>query len=486
MHNMGRDRDRQSRFGPPNNYNSSNSAIPLMSLKSGTTRNNYSDDLFSSQNFGSSSSSSYKTPEQLAFDNEFKKWEKSFEDWKRAYASHPDRVAYREYENKFLDVREKLMEKRKQIYNEGPGGGGSSNSFDNYLSAADAMANSILSKFDSKPQKDFRDDDQYRGGYSRDNRDDMYGQGSGYGRDFGSNDRSYGGNDRGYSSNDRNYGSNDRGSSNRSFGGNDRSYGSNNDRGFGSRERSFGGNNDRSFGSRERSFGGNNDRSFGRNSSRDDQRGGRDNNQREGRDRRGLGFDKRDSRGMNRGGGGRDFQNRGGRDFGRRNDRFGGPLRKPSQEQIEKELKRRDVYPNTRWKLITKDPRPALVGKRAKKVNNKIQKVIEKKKAIAAGEVPLEELPFSEKVDKLFEMAQKAELPKLLPGSAKRRLNNIKKKNDADLTADERKFVAYCEYVNIKRVKYFDEKKKREEEEAKQKSENPPPETAMEQEPSQS
>lgn len=64
---MGRDGDRQSRFGPPNNYKSSNSAVPLMSLKSGMPRNSYEDNLFSSQNFGSSMSSSHKTPEQLAF-----------------------------------------------------------------------------------------------------------------------------------------------------------------------------------------------------------------------------------------------------------------------------------------------------------------------------------------------------------------------------------------------------------------------------------
>ena len=89
----------------------------------------------------------------------------------------------------------------------------------------------------------------------------------------------------------------------------------------------------------------------------------------------------------------------------------------------------------------------------------------------------------------MFEMAQKAEIPKLLPGSAKRRLNNIKKKNDADVTADERKFLAYCDYVSVKRQKYFDEKKKREEEEAKQKGENPTvsqEQAPMEQEPSQS
>ncbi|CAG9804774.1 unnamed protein product [Chironomus riparius] len=479
---MGRDGDRQSRFGPPNTYKSSNSAVPLMSLKSGMARNSYGDNIFPTQNFGSSMPN-YKTPEQLAFDSEFKKWEKSFEDWKRAYANHPDRVAYREYEKKFLDVREKLMEKRKQIYNEGPGP--ATNSFDNFLSAADAMANSILSKFgDAPPQKDFRDDDQYRGGYSRgNNRDEMYGQGKSgsygrndsYGGRSGSFDRNFGTNDRSFAGNDRSFGGNDR-----SFAGNDRSFGGNN-RSFGSNDRNFNDRkgNDKGFGINDRGFSGN-DRNFGRNSSREDQRGGRDTNQREGRDRRGLGFsNRRDNFGK---GGVRDRQN-----DRNRGDRFDRQTRKPTQEQINKELNRRDVYPNTRWNLILKDSRPPLVGKRAKKVNNKIQKVIEKKRAIAAGEVPLEDLPFSEKVDKMFEMAQKAEIPKLLPGSAKRRLNNIKKKNDADITSDERKFLAYCDYVNVKRQKYFDEKKKREEEEAKLKAENPSVnQEPMDQEPSQS
>lgn len=41
--------------------------------------------------------------------------------------------------------------------------------------------------------------------------------------------------------------------------------------------------------------------------------------------------------------------------------------------------------------LISKVERPALVGKRGKKVNNKIQNVIERKRKIANGEIPIEE-----------------------------------------------------------------------------------------------
>lgn len=95
-------------------------------------------------------------------------------------------------------------------------------------------------------------------------------------------------------------------------------------------------------------------------------------------------------------------------------------------------------------------------------------------------------LSFSEKVDKMFEMAQKVELPKLLSGSAKRKLTNIKNKNDADLSAEERKFLAYSEYVSVKRTKYFEDKRKREEEEEKLKAPGDQEQTPMEQEPSQS
>lgn len=87
----------------------------------------------------------------------------------------------------------------------------------------------------------------------------------------------------------------------------------------------------------------------------------------------------------------------------------------------------------------------------------------------------------------MFEMAQKAELPKLLPGSAKRRQTNLKKKNETDWTPEERKFMAYCDFVSVKRAKYFEEKKKREEEEAKLKAPDEIQEqTPMDQEPSQS
>lgn len=75
---------------------------------------------------------------------EFSKWEKSFDDWKRAYANHDDRRAYQMYEQKFLDVREKLLLKRAQIYTQVIP---LRTQLDMQLIAAESMAASILQKF---------------------------------------------------------------------------------------------------------------------------------------------------------------------------------------------------------------------------------------------------------------------------------------------------------------------------------------------------
>lgn len=86
-----------------------------------------------------------RTPEQLEFELEFTKWEKGFEDWKADFSNHPDRAAYRQYEQKFLDVRAKLLEKKKQLF--APPKQSLEEQFQNQLSAASHMADSILQKF---------------------------------------------------------------------------------------------------------------------------------------------------------------------------------------------------------------------------------------------------------------------------------------------------------------------------------------------------
>lgn len=91
------------------------------------------------------------TPEQFAFEVEFKKWQTGFEDWKKAYANHPDRTAYYQYEKKFLDVREKLVQKRSQIYNQRS----LKQQLDSQLVAASLMAESILSKFSELSEPSF-------------------------------------------------------------------------------------------------------------------------------------------------------------------------------------------------------------------------------------------------------------------------------------------------------------------------------------------
>ena len=52
-----------------------------------------------------SSSDSLRTPQQIAFEIEFNKWETGFEEWKRSWANHPDKMAYKQYEQKFMEVR---------------------------------------------------------------------------------------------------------------------------------------------------------------------------------------------------------------------------------------------------------------------------------------------------------------------------------------------------------------------------------------------
>lgn len=60
---------------------------------------------------------SQKTAEELAFDEQFRKWEEEFENWKSKNANHPDKAAYREYEKKFIECRKKLLERRVQLRN---------------------------------------------------------------------------------------------------------------------------------------------------------------------------------------------------------------------------------------------------------------------------------------------------------------------------------------------------------------------------------
>ncbi len=56
-----------------------------------------------------------KTPEEKAFDEQFKKWEEEFTRWKQQNANHPDTRAYLEYEQKMEECRTKLLERREQM-----------------------------------------------------------------------------------------------------------------------------------------------------------------------------------------------------------------------------------------------------------------------------------------------------------------------------------------------------------------------------------
>lgn len=56
-----------------------------------------------------------KTPEEIAFDEQFRKWEEQFMNWKRDNANHPDRKAYNDYESKMEECRSKLLQRRAEM-----------------------------------------------------------------------------------------------------------------------------------------------------------------------------------------------------------------------------------------------------------------------------------------------------------------------------------------------------------------------------------
>lgn len=47
--------------------------------------------------------------EEIEFDQQFRKWQQQFDNWKQANANHPDRDAYRAYEQTFEECRRKLL-----------------------------------------------------------------------------------------------------------------------------------------------------------------------------------------------------------------------------------------------------------------------------------------------------------------------------------------------------------------------------------------
>lgn len=56
------------------------------------------------------SSASNITQEELEFNEQFRKWEEEFDNWKKANANHPDKTAYKQYEQQFESVRQKLLQ----------------------------------------------------------------------------------------------------------------------------------------------------------------------------------------------------------------------------------------------------------------------------------------------------------------------------------------------------------------------------------------
>jgi hypothetical protein len=333
--------DRMSRFGPRDNYNGPPN--PMQMPMQYPTRQ-----MQMQQN-----PIQPLTSEQLAFELEFKKWEQSFTDWQKAYANHHDRVAYKQYEGKFLEVRDKLLIKRRQIY--------SKNTMETQLAselgAAAAMADSILQKFGEPSMPSGPNFDNRRGG--GDSRFDKR-----FDRPppipmmtppmpmmtpqmpmmMNRYDDSRG----------------NRQNQNRS------------------RSPYF-----------NRDPPGRQDRMSRQNFSRSPPRhqGSRERNQNDMQRRGGrpsFGDNRRDERNN------RDDRNRrDGNSRGRQDDNsrmIPGP--KPKEAQIKRDLERKDVYPNVPWLVVASEGKPPLVGKRKKKKRAKIVKLLERKEKIANGEIP--------------------------------------------------------------------------------------------------
>jgi YLP motif-containing protein 1 len=52
------------------------------------------------------------TQEDIEFDEQFRRWQEEFDNWKKANINHPDKHAYRMYEQQFESVRQKLVQVR--------------------------------------------------------------------------------------------------------------------------------------------------------------------------------------------------------------------------------------------------------------------------------------------------------------------------------------------------------------------------------------
>lgn len=94
--------------GLPSSYTTLTPEVSNAELSSSRIFNNISE-IFYSQN-----------EQQIKFEEEFSKWEQNFKNWQRQNQMNVNHQSYKQYEQKFLDIRDKLLEKRTQIYSKKP------------------------------------------------------------------------------------------------------------------------------------------------------------------------------------------------------------------------------------------------------------------------------------------------------------------------------------------------------------------------------
>lgn len=83
---------------------------------------------------------------QIKFEEEFTKWELNFKNWQRQNQQNTHHSSYKQYEQKFLEIRDKLLMKRTQIYSK-PQIGDIRQDYEFQLAKAANAAEEILRRF---------------------------------------------------------------------------------------------------------------------------------------------------------------------------------------------------------------------------------------------------------------------------------------------------------------------------------------------------
>lgn len=102
-----------------------------------------------------------KTREEIEFDLAFRNWEESFSTWRREYAAYKGTADYDQYEQKFLNIREKFILQKAQLF--GSTQQRLQDEFEGRFLAASQMADDILQRFSAPDVPEYGRTGQYHG-----------------------------------------------------------------------------------------------------------------------------------------------------------------------------------------------------------------------------------------------------------------------------------------------------------------------------------